>query len=103
VTAQHQRAALSPQRPIDHHRFAIRREIAAGRDNKSGACAVFFQSLRRERVSDQSAVSELADAARENLGIPQQLRQLRNIRRNPSCLVFGEQLCAAERRPGSSS
>ena len=42
---------------------AIRRRLAAACDDECGASAIFFESLRRQHITDRRPVSELADAA----------------------------------------
>src|SRR5262249_46477703 len=55
--------ALPPQAAIDNGCLAIRRRFPAACNNEDGADAVFFESLRAERVGDQAATREFANAA----------------------------------------
>jgi len=64
IAAQRERAAMAPQRASDDGCPAIRRRLAAACDDECGAGAIFFESLRRQHITDRRPVSELADAAR---------------------------------------
>src|SRR5215831_3968605 len=64
-----------------------------------------LRQLDQLRPAAQSSWPPRKNASKANiasLGLPQQLRQLGDIRRNPPRLIAREQL-GAERRPGSSS
>ena len=54
---------MAPQRASDDGCPAIRRRLAAACDDECGVGAIFFESLRRQHITDRRPVSELADAA----------------------------------------